>query len=69
MTDKKDNFIRIPKVSARTGIARSTIYALIKESKFPAPIRFSARISLWSDNSITEWIEEQKEAQKTSEVA
>jgi prophage regulatory protein len=34
-------FLRLPEVLERTGLARSTVYALIAQHKFPAPCPLS----------------------------
>lgn len=36
-------FLRTPSVLKRTGLARSTIYRLMSENKFPAPVRLADR--------------------------
>jgi len=50
--------LRLPRVEAATGYKRSTIYRLIKESKFPAPISLGARASAWVEDEINQWIHE-----------
>lgn len=49
--------LRLPKVEALTGYKRSTIYKLIKEGKFPAPIALGDRASAWIESEIQGWIE------------
>jgi prophage regulatory protein len=53
-----DRLIRLPEVSARVGLARSSIYELIAVGKFPRQIRLTPRTSAWSASEIAEWIEE-----------
>lgn len=52
------NLIRLPKVEAATGYKRSTIYRLIKEQKFPAPVSLGARASAWVESEVQDWIAE-----------
>jgi hypothetical protein len=33
------SFLRLPKVKAVTGLSKTSLYALIKERSFPAPVR------------------------------
>lgn len=49
--------LRLPQVEAATGYKRSTIYRLIKEGKFPAPVSLGARAVGFPSNEIQEWIE------------
>lgn len=37
--------LRLPKVIERTGLSRSSIYALITKGMFPAPVRIGERVS------------------------
>ena len=61
MSNKPDNFHRMPDICKRTGLPRSTIYRLIKEGTFPKQIKLSERTAVWSESSISDWIEEQKQ--------
>ena len=49
--------LRLPNVKNRTGLSRSTIYALIKDKRFPKCINLGARSVGWLENEIDEWIE------------
>lgn len=60
MSDNQDSFHRMPDLCKRVGLPRSTIYRLIKEGSFPKQIKLSERTSVWSESSISEWIEEKK---------
>ena len=61
-SNKTDNLIRITRVLGRTGLSRSVLYQSIKDKKFPSQIKISgSRTSVWSDNAVSEWIEEQKQ--------
>ena len=48
--------IRLPQVKLRTGLSRSTIYALIKGGQFKAPISLGARAVGWLDSDVDEFI-------------
>jgi prophage regulatory protein len=52
-----DVLLRLPRVKAVTGLSRSTLYALIAQSKFPPPIRISERAVAWPASAVHEWIE------------
>lgn len=51
--------LRLPAVTARVGMRRTSIYALIKAGKFPLPVKIG-KASAWLDDEITQWIEELK---------
>ena len=48
--------IRLPTVKNRTGLCRSTIYLLVKEGTFPAPVSLGERAVGWVESEITDWI-------------
>ena len=43
-------------VMARTGLAKSTLYAAIREGKFPAPLKLGARCARWHSASVEAWL-------------
>lgn len=53
-------FLRLPAVEAATGYKRSTIYRLVQEGKFPAPIALSdeGRASAWIEEEVDQWCKE-----------
>jgi prophage regulatory protein len=51
-----DRLLRLPEVSARVGLARSSIYALIAVGKFPRQIHLGPRTSAWSASEVFDWI-------------
>ena len=48
--------MRLPAVMAATGLSRSTIYAKIKEGKFPPPTKLDpdGRTAIWFEDQIAE---------------
>jgi prophage regulatory protein len=48
--------LRLRQVSARTGLARSTIYERIKAGEFPAQVALGARAVGWLEADIDAWI-------------
>jgi prophage regulatory protein len=52
-------------VEARTGLGRSSIYALIADGQFPAPIRLSTNTVGWLEHEIDAWIAERTKASRT----
>lgn len=56
--------IRLPRIKERTGLSRSTLYSLIKEGKFPAPIQLGARAVGWLESDVSEFIESRVKASR-----
>ena len=48
-------FLRLKEVEKKVGWKKTKIYAMIKESAFPAPKKFN-RSSCWLSSEIEEWI-------------
>ena len=52
--------LRFNAVAARVGYGRTTIYGLIKQGKFPAPVRLAGGGAVaWKASAISAWIEAQ----------
>jgi prophage regulatory protein len=56
--DFKTSFIRLEQVKARTGLSRSTLYAYIRDGRFPAPVSISERCVAWVEGEIDRWMAE-----------
>lgn len=54
--------MRMPTVIRWTGLARSTIYRLIAEQKFPAPVVLAARAVAWRRVDLERWSESRPRA-------
>ena len=50
--------LRRNQVEVITGLARSTIYKLIKAGTFPKPIQLTDRAVAWPSNLIESWVSE-----------
>ena len=57
--DAPTRVLRLPRVQARTGLARSTIYVRVADGSFPQPIRLGARAVGWIESEVDAWIREQ----------
>ncbi|MEG9487435.1 helix-turn-helix transcriptional regulator [Mannheimia indoligenes] len=58
MEEKKERFLKLDDVIRRTSLRRSTIYALMKENKFPKNLSISAKSVVWIESEIDKWIDE-----------
>ena len=50
-----ERLIRLPDVMHRVGHKKTKIYKMIREGRFPAPLRCDGA-ALWRDSEITAWI-------------
>jgi prophage regulatory protein len=48
-------FLRLPGVKEITGLSKSSLYALIQERSFPAPVRLGARTVAWVKSEVRQW--------------
>lgn len=55
-----DQIHRRQAVENRTGLSRSTLYAMIAEGTFPKPIRIGKRAVGWTESSLIDWINGRK---------
>lgn len=68
MIDQK--IIRRRQVEGRTGLPKSSLYALMAKGAFPKPIKIGgARAVGWLDSDIDAWIEAQVSASRGESVA
>jgi prophage regulatory protein len=49
------SFLRLPEVKAVTGLSKTSIYELIREKSFPAPVRLGPRAVAWVKSEIKQW--------------
>jgi predicted DNA-binding transcriptional regulator AlpA len=59
-------FLRLPEVKAITGLSKSSIYALIRESNFPAPVRVGSRAVAWIRSEIKQWAADRVNASRSA---
>ena len=48
--------LTIKLVTARTGLARSTVYQAVRDEKFPAPVRPLGRAPRWRATDVERWL-------------
>lgn len=54
--------LRRPQVETRTGLSRSSLYALIASGRFPAPIRLTPNTVGWLEHEVERWIAQRVQA-------
>ena len=53
---ENSNLLRLQQVMDRTGLGRSSIYAMASKGGFPKPIKIGLRSSAWLENEIKDWV-------------
>ena len=53
---ENSNLLRLQQVMDRTGLGRSSIYAMASKGEFPKPIKIELRSSAWLENEIRDWV-------------
>ena len=48
--------VRLPEVIALVGLGKTKIYAMVKDGKFPAPVKVG-HASLWRSDAVVNWME------------
>jgi prophage regulatory protein len=48
--------LRVNSVVSRTGISKTHLYRLVKDGKFPAPIKLSEHVSAWDAELVDNWL-------------
>ena len=47
--------LRLPAVLRATGLARSTVYRMVAERTFPAPVKLAKRAVGWRHDDVRQW--------------
>ena len=55
-----ERILRRGMVQERTGLSRSTIYAMMAAGSFPKPIPLGQRAVGWAETEIAAWLESRK---------
>ena len=56
--------LRLPQVRERIPMARSRVYKMMAEGKFPKPVRLGSSV-FWLEDEVEEWLRSQIEAQRS----
>lgn len=59
-----DKILRLPDVKRATGLCRTTIYRMVKEQEFPAPIKLSKKAIGWPESVVDQWIQQRIAARR-----
>jgi prophage regulatory protein len=59
-------FLRLPDVKAVTGLGKTSIYELIRNNRFPAPVRLGPRAVAWVRSEVRQWALERVQASRSA---
>lgn len=59
-------FMRLPEVKTVTGLGKTSIYELIRDKSFPAPVRLGPRAVAWVRSEIRQWALERVQASRSA---
>jgi prophage regulatory protein len=59
-------FLRLPEVKAVTGLSKTTLYTLIQDKSFPAPVRLGPRAVAWVKSEVRQWAQERVQASRSA---
>lgn len=63
---ENNRLIRRKEVQTKTGLGASSIYAMMKQGKFPKAITLSERRVAWIESDVDQWISERIASHKAS---
>lgn len=66
LTDAR--IIRLPEVVKLVGLKTSTIYAAMREGRFPASVKLGPRLVGWRAGDISRWLAERPSARQASGI-
>ena len=59
MVTEIDQLLRAREVWKMLGISEGSLYKLLREGKFPQPIRLGGQMNRWRKSTVEQWINEQ----------
>lgn len=59
---KLDRILRMDKVTETVGVCPRTIYAWIKQDRFPPPVKLGPQAVGWREHEILEWLSKRPQA-------
>lgn len=57
----KEAFLREKDVLERIPISRSTLWKMVRENRFPKPVKLSSRVTVWRESGVNAFIENPKQ--------
>jgi len=64
----RERLIDLAKVEDLTGFKSSKLYKLIREKRFPAPLKLGTRTARWPESKVLAWVQAQVQAAEQAEL-
>ena len=61
--------LRLPQLRERLPFSRTRLYDLMKQGKFPTPVRLGDRAVFWIEDEVEEWLRKHIEEQRPTQPA
>jgi len=61
--DYHQSILRLPGLEKKTGLKKTSIYKLIKDGTFPAPVRLTDRAVGWHEHEVNNWLSGRQRAE------
>ena len=55
-----ERYMRINEVIQMLSVGKSTVWAWVKDDKFPKPIKLSEYVTVWKLSDIEEWVQQKE---------
>lgn len=59
---KAGSNLRVSALAPRLGLSKSTIWRLVRENKFPRPIKLSDKVTVWKADDVLAWLDDKEAA-------
>jgi len=59
---KAGNNLRVSTLAPRLGISKNTIWRLVREGRFPKPIKLSEKVTVWKAADVLAWLDSKEAA-------
>lgn len=60
------SFLRLPEVKAITRLSKTSLYAMIRNKTFPAPVRLGPRAVAWLRSEVRQWAVDRVHASRSA---
>lgn len=54
---KAGNNLRVSTLAPRLGISKNTIWRLVREGRFPKPVKLSEKVTVWKAADVLAWLD------------
>lgn len=54
--------LRVSALAPRLGISKNQIWRLVRQGKFPKPIKLSEKVTVWKADDVLAWLDSKQQA-------